>query len=700
MPAHSDHENRDFLLHYWRIISSHRYVIASCLAIGVVVAAAIAYQMTPMYRATALVLVKDDTRKMVGIQGVYADDVAQSTYCKTQGELIKSRAVLRAAAKRLRLDRWKEFDGARDIVEALAGMVKVTPLARTTLIQVSAEGPDRHKVDDMANAVVEAFREESNQWRRNSSEIASGWIGEQIPRLRTEVAAAEERLGKFQKEHKILSLDRDQSIVLQRLAQVGRDVMAVERTRIQLEADLMQVKAVVGNPGAIELLPLITDNPDIRQIDSQMMALENERFGLLMTVKPDHRDVKAINAKLEDLSTRRGAKVKEATARLSGHLQAVRVKEQVLRSTLAEQEKKALALNEKLITLSFLRGQVERAKQLYEPLLERWGKLDLASELNAVPVQIRDRAEEPLAPFKPRRKLILAVGALLGLLVGFELSLLLERSYSKVRSPEELERGAGLRTMGVIPHMNAKEEAKRFLACWSDPKSVAAEAYRSIRTALLLSANGNTATTFLVTSAVDTEGKTTTSLNIASAFAQAQKRVLLVDGDMRRSFVHRPFGMGKDNGLSTYLTDGAEPREVVQESEIPYLSVVTAGASPANPSELLGSTKMAQFMSWAKENYDFIVIDSPPVAAVTDSSVLVPHVDGVVMVVRADRTPCRVAAHGRELIENAKGKVIGAVLNDVQRQRGGYYGYGYGYYHYGYHNRYYSETKEEATPQN
>ncbi len=692
MPGHRDHESRDFLPHYWRIVISHKCVILAMFAIGVVGAAVIAYRMPPIYRATALVLVEDGTPRMVGIQGVYADDTAQAMYCKTQCELIKSRTVLRAAAKRLRLESWKKFEGAKDTAGALAGMVKATPVARTTLIRVSAEGPDREKVDDIANAVVEAFREESNRWRRTSSESAAGWIGEQIPRLRAEVAAEEERLGRFQKEHKILSLDRDQSITLQRLAQVNRDVMGVEKTRIQLEAELAQVEAAEGDPGMIELLSLVADDPDIQRIDSRMLSLQDERFNLLLTVRPDHRDVKALDARLGDLSARRKAKVKEAVATLSGRLQAVRIKEQVLRSALAEREKEALALNEKLITLSFLKGQVERAKQLYEPLLERWGKLDLASGLNAVPVQIRDRAEEPLAPIKRRKKLILAAGAFLGLLAGFQLALLLDRSYSKVRTPAELERIAGLRAIGVIPHMSAKEDRKRWLTCQFDPKSAAAEAYRSIRTGLLLAKNGNQAASFLVTSAVDEEGKTTTALNIASALAQTQKRVLLVDGDMRRSSVHQPFGMEKDRGLSTYLTNGAEPHEVVQESEIPCLSVVTAGPTPSNPSELLGSTRMAEFMSWARESFDFIVMDSPPAAAVTDASVLAPQVDGVVMVVRADRTPRRAAAHGRELIKNAKGKVICAILNDVQRQHGRYYGYAYGYYHYG-------ESEEKTTPQ-
>ena len=341
-----------------------------------------------------------------------------------------------------------------------------------------------------------------------------------------------------------------------------------------------------------------------------------------------------------------------------------------------------MALNEKLIELNDLERKVERAKQVYEPLLARWGKLDLASGLNTVPVQIIDRAVEPLTPVKPRRGLILIMGAVLGLAVGIQLAFLLERSYSKVRSVEDLEQLSGFKTVGVIPHMSGVEEKKLFLACQFDRESPAAEAYRSIRTSLLVSANGNGLTILMVTSALDKEGKTTTALNIASALAQAQKRVLLVDADMRRSFLHRPFGMERDHGLTAYLADGAEEGKVVRESEVSNLSVVTAGAPPQNPSELLGSERMLRFLQWAREHFDFVVLDSPPAVAVTDASVLAPLVDGILMVVRAGRTPRRALIHGRKLLENAKGNVIGAVLNDVSRQHERYYGYGYGYYHH------------------
>ncbi len=691
LAKHREHESHDATVRLWRIALGYRYVILATFAIGLIAAAVTGYLLTPVYRATALVMIEDEMAKIVGMQGVIPAELPRDWQHRTECTLITSRNVLRAAARQLQPGA-KGPPASADRGMLLGVKITASPIQRTRLIRVSAEGPDKEKVDDIVNAVVDAFREDTIQRSRNSSAFATGWVSEQLPRLRAEVLAAEGRLHKFQKENKVLSLDRTHDIVSQRLAQLNQDLTMAEKTRRELEVELAQIEA--ADDEAIDFLPVVAENATVRELDAQILSLQSQKTDLLQTVRPDHRDVKVLDAKTADLRARRRTTVRGVLASVRRRLGSARVNEQMVRQALAEQEKKALELNEKLVELNALERDVERANQLYEPLLERWGKLDLASGLNADPVQIIERAEEPVGPVKPRKQLILLAGAFLGLLAGFQLAFILDRAYSKVRSAEELERGAGVRAIGAIPHMAEKDEKARFMICVHDRKSAAAEAYRSIRTGLLLAASGDGTPVFLVTSAVDEEGKTTTATNVAAALAQTQKRVLLVDGDMRRSSVHRVFGMEKDQGLSTCLADGVDAKEVVKESEVPSLSVVTAGASPENPSELLGSDRMHTFLEWARQNFDYVVIDSPPVAAVTDASVLAPQVDAILMVVRAERTPRRAVSHGRELLENAKGRITGAILNDIPRKHGGYYGY-YGYYRYGRYDRYYGQSEEE-----
>ena len=689
---HHLHHSHQGALRLWHVALDYRYVILATLSLFVIGAAVAGYVLTPIYRAEALVVVEDELPQIVGVQGVMPSEALQDRHYKTQVTLITSRTVLRTAAKTLDIKPTKGA-GPGDPFDAIGVDIFASPVTNTKLIRVAAEGPDKLLVDDIANAVVNAFREESIRRRRSSSEFASSWIGEQLPRLRGEVQAAEERLYKYQEEKKVLSLDRTADIVSQRLAQLNQDLTSAEKARRELEAELMQIENTGGEDAALDFLPVVSENRTVRELDLQILSLQNERTDLLRTMKSDHRDIVGLEAKIADLEDKRHVAVSGIHSALKRRLAAARINESMVREALAEQQKKTLEVNEKRIKLAALHRDVERAKQLYEPMLERFGELDLASGLNAVPVQVIEYAEEPVDPVKPRKQLIMFGAALLGLLAGFQLALLLDRSYSKVRSPEELERTVGLVSIGGVPHMDAKDDKTRALVCYYDKKSVAAEAYRSIRTRLLSAAPDDGALAFLVTGALNDEGKTTTALNMAAAFAQTKKRVLLVDADMRRSSVHKALDVSRERGLSTCLGGAASPEEAVQESSVPSLDVITAGEAPENPAELLHANEMREFLRWARSTYDFIVIDSPPVAVVTDASILASLVDGVLIVVRANRTPRNAVAHGRELLGNVKDGLVVAVLNDIPRSAGRYYGYGGYYYgHYGhYRGGYYAE---------
>ena len=385
----SEHEA---IVRYWRTIFGHRYAILAAFVVCVSVAAMVAFLLPPVYRATALVLVEHELSEIADVVGAQSSDIGKDSYYNTQCRLIKSRGVLRAAASRLQLDRWEEFKGSNDIVTALEKRVKVTQVRNTNLIQVSFDGSDRTTVDDVVNAVVECYREKSVQRRKKSSERAAGWLEEQLPKLRSELAAARERLWKFQKENRLLALPRvvrreskeaqretgiawsseSQEIILQRLAQLSEALTTAECERIRLEARASLVEDA-GNASA-----------------------ENR-------------------------------------------LAVARAEEEALRAALTEEQARVLELQKKFLELETLQREVERVTQLHEPMLERATKLAVLRDLNPATVQIIDPAEEPRKKIKPRRRLILAAGALLGLLAGLRLAFLLGPSRASVRSPEKLE---------------------------------------------------------------------------------------------------------------------------------------------------------------------------------------------------------------------------------------------------------------------
>jgi capsular exopolysaccharide synthesis family protein len=682
LAARTDGEAHESLAAYWRVVAARKYVVLSTFALGVVAASVTWYVMTPIFSAAALVMVEDDAARLAGVQVVYPADLTPDRYYATQCRLIRSRSVLRAAAQRVRLFEREEFASLAeaDVIEALASNVAVSHEPNTKLIEVSVEDPDPKSAARHANAVVDCYQEETARRRRESSDLATGWIAEQIPRVGGELLAAERRLQEFREANNILSPDRENALVSQRLRMLGGEVAGAEKERIALEAEAAALRYALEDPAAAEHLPGLAGSTALRELGSGIRALEGEREALLQSAMPDHRDVKALEARIAALEAERREHVETAVAAMGARLEAVRGKESSIRATLAEKKKEALALSGKLIRLNALALDVERIRQTYEPMRERKGRLDLASGLKTVPVQIWDRAEPPLRPVKPRRLLITLVGAAIGLLVGLRLAFLLEGLDSKVRTADELERELGVGALGAVPHLAGGEGVERLVACHLAPRSPAAEAFRSVRTGLLRAVAGNRPAVLLVTSALEREGKTTAACNVASSIAQAGKRVLLVDADMRRSSIHRPLGLPEGGaGLSTFLTDGTRAEDVVSETRFTGLSVVPAGATPENPAELLGSPRMAEFLAWARREFDFTVVDSPPLTAVTDGAVLASAVDGALLVVRASHTPRAAASRGMRALEAAGCTVVGAVLND-QRPGGGTYGRGYGYY--------------------
>ncbi len=682
MTAQRDAEANESLAAYWRVIAARKYVVLSVFALGIVVASVTWYVMTPIFRATALIMVEDDTARLAGVSVVYPADLTPDRYYATQCRLIRSRAVLRAAAERVRLSEREGFASLKggDVSRVLGSRVTVSHVTNTKLIEVSVEDPDPASAARYANAVVDCYQEETARRRRESSDLATGWIAGQLPRVGGELIAAERRLQEFREANRILSPDRESALVSQRLRMLGEEIARAEKERLELETEGAAQRFALKNPSAAEHLPGLSASPALRDLGTRLRSLEGERHALLQSAMPDHRDVRALEARIAALEADRRKNVEAAVAAMAARLDAIRGKEASLRVALAGKEKEALALSEKLIELDTLTRDVDRIRQTYEPMRERKGRLDLASGLKTVPVQIWDRAEPPLRAAKPRRLLITIVGAVIGLLVGLRLSFLLEGLDSKVRTADELEQELGLATLGSVPHLSGGEGVERLVACHLAPRSPAAEAFRSVRTGLLRSTAGNGHAVILVTSALEREGKTTAACNVASSIAQAGKRVLLIDADMRRSSIHRPFGLPDGGaGLSTFLTDGKAARDVVHETDYAGLSVVPAGATPENPAELLGSPRMAEMLAWARKEYDYTVIDSPPLTAVTDAAVIASAVDGAVLVVRAAHTPRAAASRGRRALDASGCTVVGAILND-HRPVDGTYGRGYGSY--------------------
>lgn len=362
---------------------------------------------------------------------------------------------------------------------------------------------------------------------------------------------------------------------------------------------------------------------------------------------------------------------------------------QAVRDSMDEETKKLIELNTKMIEYNVLQREVDSNKNLYNSLLRRTKETEVSKELETTNVSIVDLADVPKGPFTPNRKRDISAGVTMGLLLGVVFAFILEYLDSTVKTAEDIEMYVRLPFLGYVPsaRREAKSEQEIDLIAHKSPRSRITEAYRSVRTSIIFSSpEDRPLKTILVTSTSPQEGKTTMSINLATVFAHANERTVIVEGDLRKPRIARSFGMENNVGVSTYLTGNKELDQVIRSSFIPNLFIISSGPKPPNPSELLISPKTNLFLEQLQKKFDRVIIDSPPTFSVADSVILANKVDGVMVVIRAGFLNIDIILRGRQRLSEAKARILGVVLNNVDvRKEDSYY-----YYHY-----YYSEEKEK-----
>jgi len=669
------------IVHYWHILRRRWMLVGIFFVIAVFAGTALGRFLTPIYRASATVIVDTSARDLMGVDASTSSKTyfERSTELATRAELARSRRVL---AEAVRILGWNRDSAHPDPVQRLEKGLSVSIKAGTQFIVLSYESPEREQVHVAANAIARAFEGQSLLALTGASASAANWLGGQLPELREKVIDAEKRRYEFQQKHNILTTDRSLDAASKRFAQLTGDLARIERERISIETQVAMIDKT--DPESVDSLPFVAENSLVRELSDLRRKLRSQRTDLLSRYQPDHGKVKVLDGQMAQLAEEEAQARNRILKAVRERLEYVRLEEEKLKAACARQEVAVMDLNRKRLDLEALDREVAWAREIYEPLASRRSKLFLASGNETPPVKIWDKARMPEYPVRPRQLLIVLVAAMLGLMVGAQLAILVEGSDTSVRTPAELGEAAHLNVAGTIPHVREAEARKRALVCQLSPRSPAAEAFRALRTSVLFHGNGNIPRSVLVTGSVEDEGKTLVSINLATALAQMDKKVLLIDADLQRSAVHKALGLPNRLGLSDVLTGKAKPDAAVAETNAPGLSAMVAGASPENPAELLHSPAIKETLEWAIKTFDAVVLDSPPLASVTDASLLACHVEGVILVSRAQKTRKGMVARSGRALAEARANVIGAVLNDIPRSSRGYghsydYGYGYGY---------------------
>jgi capsular exopolysaccharide synthesis family protein len=584
--------------------------------------------------------------------------------------------------------------------------VKETRLSyrETRLIDVSFDHPDPQVAAKVVNAVADTFVLSNLEKKTETNNSTGDFLQKRIAELQAQIRNGEEKLLNYAKNNQILSLDAGQNTVVERLAGLNKQLLEAENEREMAEA----AYRVSLTPGAAAA-QAESETKQIAEAESKLNELKQKRAQLLVENTEEWPEVKEVNQQIAALEKQLQDARTQATSVVLTNLETrykqALAREQALRDAFNQQRGETLTQNQAAINYRIIQQEIETNKTLLDGLLQRSKENDVILAGTPNNIYVVDYAIAPDKPVGPKRLRGVLLAFLLSLTLGVGLALFLDYLDDSVHSIDEVETLLRLPAIAVIPSAaavktrrlaagrgdkalasNGNAQAGREVLISADARSPLAEAYRQLRTSVLLSTAGHAPQTLLVASSVPSEGKTTTAVNTAISLAQTGVRVLIVDADMRRPRLHSIFSLGNGRGLSTILSSAmseAEINAMIQHDEASNLYVLTAGPVPPNPAELIGSQQMRSLIAALKPTFTHIVIDSPPVASFTDSVLLSTMVDGVLLVVQAGKTSRNVVRRTRQFLQEVGAKIFGVVLNKANADSHDYY------YHEYYQQAYY-----------
>jgi exopolysaccharide transport family protein len=671
---------------------------------------------TRLYQATSKVAIFPENPNVLGFKDAEfsSPDFDYEATMATQAAVLRSDALAMEVIDALHLDRDPKFAGvtgpqAEDSIRvssmqpdpakaaawlgAFRGGLSVQVIPTSRLVDVSYTHPDPRLAAEIVNALVKAFTEENFKTKYESVTQTSVWLSKELADLQLKVQTSEEKLVRYQKDHSILGVDEKQNIVTAKLTELNNELTVAQTDRIQKESNYRL--AVAGEPAGLAKTSREGTSGLLEKLREKEADLNTLYAQATTEFGSGYPKVVELNNQLKQVRTEIVAEETRVQHGVRDEYLAAVQRENLLTTAFNQQKQEANQLNESAIEYSVLKRDAESNRQLYQDLLQRLKEAGVSAGLRSSNIRVVDIARTPTQPITPNVPRNLQVGLLLGLACGIGLAFVLESLDTSIRSIEEISAISTLPALGTIPlQLSSKSPLRKrlkttsaetetpessALVTYARPKSEAAEAYRALRTSILLSSFGAPPKVILVTSAIPQEGKTTISANSALVLAQSGSRVLLIDADLRRPGIDKLFGFRSRAGLST-LISGVDKIEdvVVPFTQVPNLWILPAGPIPPQPVELLGSTVMKDHITRWRDEFDHIIIDTPPCLSVTDAVVLSPEADRVILVARAGKTTKAALRRACELLLHVNARVMGIVLNALDLRSGGGYYYTYG----------------------
>jgi capsular exopolysaccharide synthesis family protein len=693
---------------FLQFLKKRIWIVGVALALGCAIAMVVNATSKRQYTAIARVEIVPDRSEEFRVSSAQGLGSAMDDAEKldTEIEVLKSRSMALRVINTLHLNANSDFmplQGGKPwdlsdvhtrqtLIGALQGTINIQRRGHTSILDITVVSGKPALASLIANTIVDAYIERTFQDNFNATMRISGWLSGELNNLKGNLQKSQNQMIDYQRDLGLVGTDPKDSVMVATLEEMNRQLADAEINRTLKEAQLKALKN--SEPDVLDATS--GTDPGLQMARQQLTQLRSQYSSLAQTYGSAYPPLKALGAQIEQVESTK--KVMEAAQRerAQKELDAAVTNENMLRARMNAQEQKVYGNGEKGAQLAFARSEYEANRLLYDGLQQRLQEAGIMAGLHSTSIHVIDSADLPTAPSSPRTRFNLMLGGGIGMLIGVVLALLLEAMDTNLKTMTDIERTLQLPLLAAIPEVDTenllpskfKEHA---VAKGSSSWSRIAEAMRGMRTSILLSSPGAPPKVLMITSTRPAEGKSSVSTLMAITFALNGSKVLLIDSDLRRPSVHLRFRMGKGLGLSSVLSGKADFKEAITPwPDLPSLHIMTSGPVPPLPSELLGSRQMEDLIESLRSEYDFVLIDTPPVLAVTDASILARLTDAAILIIRYGAAQRHVVQRCIDMLDRSSAHLLGVAVNAVNFNAPEYSEY-YGRKYY----EYYGERSQE-----
>lgn len=667
--SYDEAEERIDIRYYLDVIKRRLWILIAVFATVTVSAAVHTFRQTPIYRTMSTLIIEQEIMQQTDPFGSYY--TFKALFLQTQVDLIRSDKVMKKAVALLGLP-----DSQQNIA-ALKGRVNVKPVENTYLVNISISGQDPHQITREANAVADAFIQYSMEDKQEASRDSYTWLSEQLAVLKAKVKKSELELLKFKQQESIVSLEKRQSLIEENLSATHRKLMEASMKSLELKTTLDELKKHENRPELMESLPQILESESVGALKSDLSRLNVELAKLSRKYKPKHPKIVTIKTQINRIRQRLIDEIQKQVKGIEIEYQISKTNEEAIARNLDTLKRESMELSHQAIQYGVLKREAESNNQMFTALLGSMKKVDVTASMTPKNIRLVDAAKVPSSPISPDNRRNLLMGVALGLGLGLGLCFLAEYMDDTIKDENDLLTHIKGNFLGLV----SKENRKKIKGIQDLPDSLI-QSYRNIKTILTFYKQEHVLKTIMVTSSMSGEGKTTTVAALGRLFAESGIKVLIIEADLFRPQLRKLMHIESEIGLSDYFLHDRKKEDIIFETDIANLSILPSGLIPPNPRIVVESEKLPTLLKELNSVYDLIIIDTPPLNAFIEISFLCPLVDGVAMVVKAQKTTRQMVKKMMGILTAGRANMLGFILSQVPKTRHEKYYYYSHYYYY------------------